>query len=50
VAKEVFSGPAAYSDLTVLPDKSIGCLFECGNTNSYETISLARFPLGWLEK
>ena len=48
--REIFSGPAAYSDLTVLPDKSIGCLFECGATNAYETISLARFPLRQLEK
>ena len=44
------AGPAAYSCLTVLPDKSIACLFECGRTNAYETITLARFPLNWLEE
>jgi sialidase-1 len=48
--REIFAGPAAYSDLAVLPDKSIGCLFECGATNAYETISLARFPLRQLEE
>jgi len=49
VSKLIHAGPAAYSCLAVLPDKSVACLFECGKTNSYETISLARFPLIWLE-
>ncbi len=30
VAKAVWPGPAAYSDLVVAADGSIGCLFECG--------------------
>ena len=50
VSKGLFSGPAAYSCLVILPDKSVACLFECGKTNCYETITLARFPLTWLEK
>jgi sialidase-1 len=50
VSKLIYPGPAAYSSLVMLPDKSVGCLFECGQTNSYETISLARFPLAWLEQ
>jgi len=49
VSKLIYGGPAAYSALTVMPDKSIACLFECGETNSYETISLLKFSLGWLE-
>jgi sialidase-1 len=49
VSKTLFAGPSAYSCLTRLPDKSIGCLFECGRTNSNEAISLARIPLAWLE-
>lgn len=49
VGKLVFDGPAAYSCLTILPDKTVACLFECGKKNSYETITLARFPLSWLE-
>ncbi|MDB6023088.1 MAG: glycosyl hydrolase repeat-containing protein [Pedosphaera sp.] len=43
-------GPSAYSCLTVLPDKSIGCLYECGQKNSYERIVLARFPVAWLDE
>jgi sialidase-1 len=49
VSKVIFAGPSAYSCLAILPDKTIGCLFECGQTKPYETISLARFPISWLE-
>jgi len=49
VSKMIYGGPAAYSGLAILPDKSIACLFERGAKNAYETISLARFPLSWLE-
>jgi sialidase-1 len=45
VAKVIHDGSAAYSDLVVLPDKSIGCLYERDN---YGKISFARFTLGWL--
>ena len=47
---ELHSGPAAYSCLTVLPDQTIGCLYERGSKSPYEQITLARFPLSWLEK
>jgi sialidase-1 len=49
VSKTLHEGPAAYSCLSMLPDKSIGCLYECGRTNPYEKISFARFSLEWLE-
>jgi sialidase-1 len=49
VSKVIYDGPAAYSGLASLPDNSIACLFERGSKNAYETISLARFPLSWLE-
>ncbi len=39
-------GPAAYSCLTVLPDGTIGCLYERGEKSPYETITFARFPIG----
>jgi sialidase-1 len=45
VAKVIHEGSAAYSDLVVLPDKSIGCLYERDN---YGKISFARFTLEWL--
>lgn len=38
--------PAAYSDLTVLPDNSIGCLWERGD---YKYITFTRFDLGFIE-
>jgi sialidase-1 len=41
-------GPAAYSCLAVLPDGSIACLYERGDKTPYETITFARFSLGWL--
>ena len=48
VAKQLFFGPSAYSCLTVLPDKTIGCLYERGGQSAYENITLARFSLDWL--
>jgi sialidase-1 len=50
VSKVLHPGPSAYSCLAVLPDKSVACLYECGNKSPYEKISLARIPLDWLEK
>jgi len=41
-------GPSAYSSLTVLPDGRIGCLYEKGKENAYETLTLARFPVAWI--
>jgi sialidase-1 len=41
-------GPAAYSDLCVLPDMTVGCLYECGETTAYERLRWARFDLEWL--
>jgi sialidase-1 len=45
VAKVLYKGSAAYSDLVVLPDGSIACLYE---RDGYRKISLARFSLDWL--
>jgi len=40
---------AAYSDLAVLPDLTIACLYERGSGHSaYERLTLARFNLEWL--
>jgi sialidase-1 len=49
LGKTLFAGPSAYSCLTVLPDGMIGCLYECGAENKYETITFARFSMDWLE-
>jgi len=48
VAKTINPGPSAYSCLTVLPDLTIGCLYERGERHAYEKISFARFTLEWL--
>ena len=50
VSRMLHEGPTAYSCLTVLPDKSVGCLHECGSKNPYEKISFAWFPLAWIER
>ncbi len=42
------AGPAAYSDLAVLPDGTICCLYERGDASPYEEIALARFDRTWL--
>ena len=48
VDKSLHEGPSAYSCLTVLPDMTVACLYERGDTNPYETITFARFTLDWL--
>jgi sialidase-1 len=48
IAKVLHEGPSAYSCLTVLPDRTIGCLFEAGRDNAYERIVFARFSPEWL--
>jgi len=48
VAKLLHPGPSAYSCLTVLPDGSVGCLYEGGGQSAYEKIIFARFSIGWL--
>jgi len=44
----LYPGPSAYSCLAVLPDGTIGCLYERGKRDSYQTITFARFDLEWL--
>ncbi len=46
--KVLWPGPAAYSDLCVLPDMTICCLYEAGYEHAYENIRFARFTLEWL--
>jgi sialidase-1 len=48
VAKTLYPGPSAYSSLAVLPNGEILCLYENGEDNPYEKITLARFTLDWL--
>ena len=45
LSKVLYEGPAAYSDLAVLPDRTVLCLYEA---NQYAKIVLARFNIEWL--
>jgi len=40
-AEVLHAGPAAYSDLVVLSQSAIGCLFEAGEKSPYERITFA---------
>jgi sialidase-1 len=40
------AGPSAYSDLAILKNGKIACLYECGEENPYERIMLAIFDVG----
>ena len=46
--KVLHAGPAAYSDLCIASDMEICCLYECGESRAYETVSFAKFDLAWL--
>jgi len=50
VQKLLYEGPSAYSNLCRLPDGDIACLYENGRYNPYDKITLARFPLQWLNQ
>ena len=50
VSRVVHEGPAAYSSLVALPDRTIGVLFERGERSPYERITLARLTLEWLTR
>ena len=51
VSKLLQEGGATYSDLAVLPDKTIICLYGHGGTEHMpQSVSLARFNLNWLQE
>ena len=41
-------GPAAYSSLSPVGSRDLGCLYECGEKDPYERIVFARFPKTWV--
>jgi sialidase-1 len=47
--RSIWTGPAAYSDLTILKDKTIGVLWERGTNHGYQFITFTRFNREWLE-
>lgn len=46
--RRIYSGPSAYSRLTVLPDGGIGLFYENGQESPYEKISFVKFPVDWI--
>ena len=44
-SRVLHAGPSAYSDLAVLADGRIACLFEAGSASAAETITFTSFPL-----
>jgi sialidase-1 len=40
--------PSAYSSMAVLSDGTVGVLYETGDRGGYETLTFARFSVGWL--
>jgi sialidase-1 len=48
-AKVIHEGPAAYSSLAILPDKTVGLLYERGEKRAYERITFAHFDVNWLK-
>lgn len=45
----LYTGPSAYSDLAVLPNGMVGCLYERGEKNPYETIVLQTVDVAELD-
>lgn len=48
VGRLLYAGPSSYSDLAVLADGRIACLYESGETGNYQRLTLARFSLDQL--
>jgi len=48
VAKLLNAGPSGYSDLAILNDMTVGCLYERGEKRVYQKLTFARFNLVWL--
>lgn len=49
VGKRLQEGPAAYSDMAVLPDTTVTALYENGVNRLYEKITFARLGMEWIE-
>lgn len=48
--RTVATGPAAYSDLAVLGDETVGLLWERGVDQGYQFITFTRFDREWLDQ
>ena len=48
IARVVHLGPASYSSLAVLRDRTVGLLYERGSQHFREMVTFARFNIEWL--
>ncbi len=48
LSRELFAGPSAYSDIAILSNGEVACLFEGGSKQYREGIQFARFHVNWL--
>ena len=48
MARTITGDLAGYSDLGVLPDRTILCIWEGGTQRYHDKITVARFNLDWL--
>jgi len=48
VSKTIYPGKAAYSSLAVLPDGSVGLLYEHGPQHDTDQLTFVRFTIEWL--
>jgi sialidase-1 len=48
-SRELFSGPSAYSCLTMLPHGDVGCLYERGTKSAYDEIAFAIVSRDWVK-
>jgi sialidase-1 len=49
VSRLIHAGSSQYSDLCVTGDGMILCFYERGEKAAYETLTIARFDIAWLE-
>ncbi len=47
--RRIYTGPSAYSDLTILDDGTVGILWERGKERGYQFITFTRIDLSFLE-
>jgi sialidase-1 len=45
ISKILHPGPSAYSDLTMINQNTLGCLYEAGIVNPYESIVFTTFKM-----
>ncbi|MBN8456260.1 MAG: exo-alpha-sialidase [Verrucomicrobia bacterium] len=48
--KAIHEGPSAYSDMVRLTEDRMAMLYEKGTSSAYETITLTRFNVEWLDQ